>query len=291
MHDQLWNASILPDPQHNVQPWINLIKYHPGYWKRLIRRACTHAAQQRCREVYVRELHDRALQLLAQHGELAQPPPARKAKPFNREAFFGCLTCGIRCRTLGGEGAHMFRVHGHVAQHRALCQGTQCLCCLKEYHALGRLANHLRSNAVCRRTLEARHLQLRAQPSHGSGLHHEQELQHNLLRIPVQAEGPKLPAAIGPEEPNYHPEFFVTLPELALAGDLQAFEREVLTASTRYVPSWTRFCATLRWFIASMTDEDLELCPIPAASLRQACDRLTDPGNGPFFSRTSEDTG
>eukprot|EP00435_Cladocopium_sp_Y103_P008594 s2365_g2.t1 len=70
---QLCAATSLPDPALQFGPWHYLIKYHPGYWKRLINRAAVHAIRQRANLQHVVHLHRRAFATLQYHGTLAAP--------------------------------------------------------------------------------------------------------------------------------------------------------------------------------------------------------------------------
>ena len=63
------------------------------------------------------------------------------------------------CRTIGGEGVHMNRVHGEVHPVRSLVHGTQCSACLREYFTHGKLKAHLIRSHHCCRTLIGRGLQ------------------------------------------------------------------------------------------------------------------------------------
>ena len=47
MWEQLRSSSSLPDPRQDFMQWLRLIQNSPGYWKRLVRRACEHSVLQR----------------------------------------------------------------------------------------------------------------------------------------------------------------------------------------------------------------------------------------------------
>lgn len=65
---------------------------------------------------------------------------------------FGCMQCRLSCKTLGGEGAHMYRTHGETHPVRTLMGNTQCGACLREYFTMGKLKAHLIRSDVCRTT-------------------------------------------------------------------------------------------------------------------------------------------
>ena len=65
MWRQLHHSSHLPDPIQNY-----LMQYHPGYWKRLVRRAGDHAAAQRDNQYMVEVFHRNVLETLHHHGSL-----------------------------------------------------------------------------------------------------------------------------------------------------------------------------------------------------------------------------
>ena len=181
LHLQLCNASSLPDPQLDFAPWKKIIVRYPGYWKRLVRRGFTHSVQQRKKEHDVRQLHVDAIDILGAHGTFASALPSKQRR-FG-ETFFGCLQCSLRCKSLGGEGAHMFRRHGNQAYHRRFCGGTQCNACLKEYHTIGRLSHHLRSNHKCGQILASRRYSPDPEQGEGSRLHSLQEQEHNQIKV------------------------------------------------------------------------------------------------------------
>ena len=280
MYQQLWNASALPDPRESIEPWLTIIRLHPGYWKRLVRRAFKHAEQQRSSIEGVRAMHAEALQALAHHAPLSCEAPT---KPTCFAAHYGCLTCGVRCKSLGGEGAHMFRRHKHVASHRKFCSGAQCDSCLREFHSYGRLANHMRHSQQCREDLLARGFRPPIQPSTGSTAHAAQERVHNGLRVCQTAAGPRLPTVQRAEEPNIHEEFFVFLIEELLAKNSEDFEQVVWQAPSQFALSWTRFCVTWNWFRRQLTQEDFELCQMTQTQFEQISCRVCDPAQWPIF--------
>ena len=104
------------------------------------------------------------------------------------------MTCGLRCASRGGEGAHFFRKHGIVAAVRHLYDCSQCPNCLREYHTCGQLQMHLRHSTGCREGLQARRIHLPPVAGIGSTEPRQAVRQHDGLLPPLQAQGPHLPA-------------------------------------------------------------------------------------------------
>ena len=127
--------------------------YHRGYWKKLILRADAHAAAQRDNLHDVQKFHRCILERLHETQSLINSPPC-ELKQFSA-TIFGCMLCEKRFATKGGCGAHMRKVHNIVQWVRTLLDGTQCGCCLKEFHSHGQLQGHLQRAEYCRRS---RHL-------------------------------------------------------------------------------------------------------------------------------------
>ena len=215
MHEQLKGASRLTDPSEDFMPWYFIIVHHSGYWKRLLRRSCEHAIMQRNRLYQIRQMHCDIFEILQEHGELYVPTPPVPQRPA--QGFFGCLHCGLQCRTLGGEGAHMFKRHGIRAPHRRFCEGTQCAACLREFHTVGRLSHHLRRSDACQAALHQRGFWCDPGEGEGSQVHADQERWHNRLRIVQQAEGPTLPPLPGPAPLPVHHDCYSALAEMLLA--------------------------------------------------------------------------
>ena len=281
MYAQLCNASRIPDPSHDFQPWHDILVHHPRYWKRLLRRSCEHAILQRQKLYQVRKMHCDIVDELQRHGPLSavMPPP----QPQAVHEFFGCMHCGLACRSLGGEGAHMFRRHGERASHRRFCEGTQCLACLKEFHTLGRLSHHVRRSAACQTILQQRGFWSTQGEGEGSQLHAEQERVHNGLRLVQQAAGPNLPQPGGPAPPAVHQECLTLFAELLLDSRAEAFERRCRESVPEFIISWTMFRATLSHAWNAMTDDDWELAADRKDLYALCFQRLQDPRTWTIF--------
>ena len=281
MHQQLWNASQLPDPAENFQPWSDIIVHHPGYWKRLVRRACTHAVEQRGRVEKVRQLHEQVLTTIELLGPLQVPRPQLATRKIH--TFFGCLHCGLRCRAKGGEAAHMFKTRGLQAPHRHLCAGSQCPNCLKELHTHSRLCTHVRNSLQCRTALTARRISFDPQPAHGSRQEADSENKRNGVRVAQQAAGPTLPVAHREVEPVHDRILLASLAELTLAGTVQEIETEVRVVAQQHPVSWSCFCVTVDWFLELYAQEEQDLRPISLEDITSLAHRLQDPSTWSLF--------
>ena len=117
---QLHHCSTLQDPQQHFPAWEYLLRYHHGYWKRLVARGITHAIRQRKNATWLADSHRRVFHLLVQHGTLVTPEPHYV----------------LRCVNKAGEGAHFFKVHGVINSVRFSFDATQCPACLCEHHTV-----------------------------------------------------------------------------------------------------------------------------------------------------------
>ena len=198
MGDQLANSCSLGNPFDHTDRWIEIMKFHRGYWKRLIKRAREHSVLLNSRNFICAAAHLRVRACLQEHQIWpassepfsVRPPPA---------GFFGCMLCGLRCKSFAGEGAHMNRTHGQVHPVRTLMDGTQCGACLKEYFTFGKLKTHLIYADHCRQQLIGRRLQVRPTSGHGSSMNEALHLAWDGKLPPLQAEGPHLPDVLPKE--------------------------------------------------------------------------------------------
>ena len=138
----------------------------------------------------LRRLHHDVLTEMEAYGEFATVPVRPALDPAQQLHHFGCMRCQKRSRTKSGEGVHLFRVHGIVAQERRWCNGTACEACLKEFHTHDKLQVHLRTATACRSILSSRPFLWDPVPGFGSTVNNSLRLQHDGL-LPVQrALGP-----------------------------------------------------------------------------------------------------
>ena len=143
----LANTCDLGDPTHHMQRWFEVIRFHRGFWKGLLKRAEKHAILQQAMRFQCGNFHQTVRGLLAECGFWNAPG---RFVHFAADApSFGCMLCQRRCRSRGGEGAHMCRKHGQIQPIRHYIAGTQCGACLKEYHTAGQIQQHLLRSADC----------------------------------------------------------------------------------------------------------------------------------------------
>ena len=287
MYEQLKNASNLANPTVDFAPWRTILVHYPGYWRRLVRRSCEHARMQREREEQVRRLHCTVIDELRAHGLPCAPPPRPERAPM---AFYGCLTCRLRRKSLGGEGAHMFTVHGQRAFHRRYCEGTQCAACLKEFHTVGRLLHHLRSSKTCRCTLASRGFWNVDEHGEGSAAHTQQERVHNGLRLVQQAEGPQLPPTQREEPDRIHQECYDAIAQYLLTHSAPAFEPACRALPALHPISWSLFRSTLQSVWSSMSPQDWDLAAETEIAMKPVVDRLLAADTWDTFQQTTLST-
>ena len=186
-----------------------------------------------------------------------------------------CMSSQLRCKTKGGEGAHMNRVHGRVDPVRSLFQSTQCLSCMKEYFTAAKLKAHVLHSTFCRRTLIG--TRCRYVPLPGSGSTADGSLAHRHDRLlPPQA-------VFGPiEERRLSPDFDGVDWDLhdACCLDIDAaedFEKVIRHALGERVLSWTTCRIMLHRLGLSIREhwnDDIVL-RLGASSLTDGVNRLT----------------
>ena len=288
MYQQLHHTTKLSDPNLNFQPWRALLQHHRGYWKRLVRRASRHAILQHAKDAAVTTLHQDCLHHLNDRGTLSIPwPMHRKA---HKDGHYGCLTCGIACRSKAGERVHLCRKHGVIAAHRRLFEGTQCLSCRREYHTYGRLSAHLRYSRQCRQDLRARHLRFGPTPGHGSIENAVQERQHNGLRIVQQAEGPSPEPRAHMEDRECHEDCLLLLNTTLLDHPIKDFVQHVQSNITQLIITWTQLLATMDYFIEEYSAQDIEISGVPHHVLQSTLDILRNPDNWDLFAPNAAST-
>ena len=188
--EQLRNASHLQDPVSHCAQWLDLIRWHRPYWKRLLRRASQHAILQRGLHHRVLRFHLRALDVL-ESGGVAVPQPL--VQEDLGDTAYGCMKCCKVFKNKAGEGSHMHKAHGYVHPVRLLFQGTQCAICLRQYFTFAKLQQHLRCVEACRTQWYGLSCTLAPAPGIGSCVNRDLEQEHDRLLPPLQALGPQLP--------------------------------------------------------------------------------------------------
>ena len=187
----LHNSCDLGDPTQHIERWLEIAQYHPGYWKRLVKRACIHAQQQRLKEYRCCQFYANIQEILHDH-DLALPlPPSPQPTQVPEDAIcFGCMCCQTSFRSSGGEGAHMFRKHKQVHPVRFLFDSTQCSACLREYFTHGKMKMHLIRSEACRSYLLKHGGRHHPVSGLGSRLDQHRHVAHDNKLPPQQAQGP-----------------------------------------------------------------------------------------------------
>lgn len=204
MWSLICRTSQLRDPKEHFAEWESILRHHRSYWKTLIQRCLHLTIQQQADQLLVRKFHRDAFNHLERHGHF-KTAPVRPALDVDQQAYhFGCMLCSKRCRTKAGEGAHLFRVHGVVAQERRWISTTHCTACLKEFFTFDRLQNHLRNARPCRQILNARPPIQGLQPGIGSIANTQLRDRHGGLLPVQQALGPLDRLQPGEDIEAYH---------------------------------------------------------------------------------------
>ena len=268
---QVWHSSSLPDPRVDWGTWQDLIVHHRSYWRRIVRRACEHAVQQRRKLWLVRRFH---LEMTGIFRDLYDYDPHSSAQDGRETEVYGCLSCRKQCRNRAGEAAHMFRVHQQLAKRRFLSDSTVCPACLKEYHTMKKLTAHLYYAKTCRQLLLSRNYACSPTPGAGSQQDRELSEQHDRLLPPLQTEGPRQQQPRLREELAVDSELHMFLMETFIdaedfASALQAIKDE---AQQRPI-SWSMWTSTLRFFMETLEDADVERWSITVHEVR---DRLAE---------------
>ena len=276
MWGQLHNSSDLTDPSTGWEKWEYILTHHPGYWKRLVRRAMEHDILQQKNHELVQDCYARTLTYLRSFGRFAED--TQQEAEYEPTAF-GCLTCGTWFRSKAGEGAHMFRVHARTSKLRTLYNGTSCTVCLREYHTPFKLQAHLRYKRSCREALIARGALYDPIPGKGSVQHSEQERAHNGL-LPVQiAQGPCRHEPRREDWEHEDGELYLRLGETVLdwqettERSRTTLERMLRAAPVEHPTSWTTWSNTLRSLETELRDlarRDLHDCEEVVFTLLQA---------------------
>jgi len=259
MWHQLHHCCSLGDPATHLQRWLEVIQYHRGYWKRLIRRATEHSIGVQDREFLVASTHLRFLEGLAA-GQFVTPPalPDQWQDRPGPQAY-GCMQCGRACRSLGGEGAHMYRAHGEVNPVRQLMASTQCAACLTEYFTTGKLKMHLRRSSACRVTLLGRGHREIVQPGLGSNEDTERLLQWDNKVPPLTASGPHLPAVPGRDFDVEHQTLYEALILGIMDIDTASYEAFARRCIQEQPISWTKCRLTLQEALRQIADGFLDV--------------------------------
>ena len=210
MHAQLWNSSELLDPRCHWEQWEHLIQTFPGYWKRLVSRATQHAILQRQRRQEVGQGHATIIARL-------QPEESKTEDAEEVRQEFGCMYCKVACKNKAGEGAHMFRKHGHVNPVRIVAAGTSCDVCLKCFHTTVKLCDHLKYSKACYRALLGRGDVLPPAPGRGSTHQHRADVEHDGLLPSQHVQGPRKETECPRDPLDHDPHLYTNIGEAIIA--------------------------------------------------------------------------
>ena len=284
----LQRTSNLGDPDLHPRQWEYIIRYHPGYWRTLVRRAVTLATMHLKDHTTILQSHRTVWEHLRACGWITDHWLSCATHQLNPEpdrAFYGCLTCKQQFKTKGGEGAHLFKHHGVVNGLRYLFDGTSCPHCLKEFHTHGKVFNHLTNVEKCRSALLARGLSLHPAPGRGSQVVQAQCDAHNGLLPVLPAEGPLRQPDRPVQMVLYHPELLAALAQALLDFEepsIQTFVQMTHEIVDRYTLSWTTFQATIKQLDHDLTEADAEVLTLPLHFLRHALHHLCNPDTWDF---------
>ena len=278
----LQNCSDLGDPTMHLPRWVEIIRWHRGYWRRLVRRALEHAVGVHKREFLIATAHTRFVSLLEDFDFIQRAQEAEPA-PTDDGPVFGCMSCQISCRTLGGEGAHMHRSHGSVHPVRALIGSTQCGACLKEYFTMGKLKAHLIRSDACRTTLIGRGHREQPLPGLGSIEDTLRKQSWDNRLPPLPAEGPRLPDVprrdFEAEHGGLYEDIIMGVMEIDIA-DFETYVRECI--SSRPI-SWTLCRRTLQEVHNQCQPGIPDMEPQRLNDFLQIIARLMLPSSWPFL--------
>ena len=280
---QLHHCCKLGDPAAHLPRWLEVIRFHRGYWKRLIRRATEHSIGIQDREYLVAITHQNFLDHLTKGHfvELASHETfSRRSSP----QAFGCMQCQKACRSLGGEGAHMHRTHGEAHPVRSLMGSTQCAACLTEYYTMGKLKMHLIRSSQCRTTLIGRgHLEP-TQPGIGSVEDTVRWMQWDNKLPPLAAEGPQPREAPRRDFDVEHPALYEEVILSILEVDTEAYETHVRRCIRKHPISWTKCRRTLLEAHRQCAEGFLDVDPAHMRSCMETLQRLSQADAWPFLA-------
>lgn len=289
----LEKTTTLRNPDEHFPAWEYVLRYHRSYWKTLLQRALQLSQLHRQDDILLRRLHHDVLGHLAQWGPL-QFAPIRPHIPTERQnGHYGCMACGIRCRSKAGEGAHLFKVHGICARERHWITHTGCEICLKEYHSFDKLQAHLRRSETCRAQLCLRPLQDKLMPGIGSTDNNKLKTQHDDLLPVQQAAGPRFcPRPPGEIDLHHVPLFEQLILEIMDSPTLtpETLQVRLREAIQAHAISWTHTQLTLKYAQQAIKDLEEYDADTPKETVIATLEHLTDPLAWAFLTEIQYET-
>eukprot|EP00435_Cladocopium_sp_Y103_P033204 s1466_g8.t1 len=284
MWTQISHTSTLGAPEEHFEHWLFIAQTHPGYWKRLVRRACEHSMGQRRRVQHVKLFLSRFLHRL-QDGMPAPLPEGSDDLPeMPDDEAYGCMQCQLRCKSKAGEAAHMCKAHQQPSQLRTLFDHTQCPACLKEYHTMQKMKAHLHYSTRCREILESFNHRCEPLPGTGSTDDIQRAHLHDRFLPPLQGQGPQLPRPRRRENLNVHADLHICLVDfITEAIPVQDFEDRLRQYLGATPISWTTTRRTLAFFLDTLDDEDASFFGFDLTEITAMLRRLCSPDAWSFL--------
>ena len=289
MWDHLHHACSLGNPFDHPARWIEIIRHHRGYWKRLIRRTQEHARLRVSRQFLCVQSHLRIWDFVQEKniGSLSCPRTSSRPSP---SSGFGCMLCRMTFSNLAGERAHMFKVHGHSHPVRTLIGGTQCSACLKEYFTTGKLKAHLLRSHPCRQLLLGRNFQCNIEPGPGSSTDQARHADWDGNLPPLQAAGPLVMPGPLRDFPSEDVELYQTLALILVEVDTVSVDQladRIIDTVLATAISWS---SCRHMFIAFKNTLDADEMGITCSNLElltAMLDRLLLPSTWSFLTSPS----
>ena len=193
------------------------------------------------------------------------------------------MQCRLSCKTLGGEGAHMYRTHGETHPVRTLMGNTQCGACLREYFTMGKLKAHLIRSDVCRTTLLGRGHCEPVLPGLGSTEDTLRKSAWDNKLPPLAAEGPQLPEGRLRDFEVEHGALYEDIILGVLEKDITIFEHYVRECISRRPISWTLCRRTLQEAHRQCLHGIPDMTPEQLSPFLQTIERLASSIEWPFL--------
>eukprot|EP00435_Cladocopium_sp_Y103_P024816 s1891_g6.t1 len=279
---QLRNSSNLPDPRVSFEPWRNLMEFRPGFWKRLIKRATTHAVQQRSRCFRARLFHQAALQRLGDALPEGLVPLSQPSSTL--DTVFGCMGCRKRCKNRAGEAAHMQKKHKQPSLLRHLFDSPVCPACLKFFHTMAKVKAHLHYSEACRQRLRDQGMHCAVEPGAGSTQDMVRVHEHDCLLPPLVGQGPCLPVGRHREHLAIDEGLYDhVLQALEHQDTAHALDLSIRTHAGTLALSWTRFVQTIEFALENFEQADADFFALDFEEVRAIFHGLCDHRSWDFF--------
>ena len=187
LHDRSNRVKHFPDPMVDDRQWWDLVKQQE--WNAMIRRVCdadtvyTHymARYRVWRQQFRTAITDAGV-------KLHQPTP----EPTPTNGLIECPHCDKSFATPRALSVHQYKVHGNHADVRQFISDTVCGACLKDFHSLQRVRQHLQYKQHEDKCL--RRLQAIWWPHPPIDLPRKAELKSSHRLPAFRVQGPQLPS-------------------------------------------------------------------------------------------------